>query len=279
MGIRQLKPTTNGQRNATVLDFAQVTGKASVKRLLKAKSNKAGRNNGTISIRHRGGGSRTHYRVVDFNGRAKMGVPGVIAAVEYDPNRTCYIALVHYKDGDKRYRLAHKGAFVGQEIMTDKVAKIEAGNRMEIQNIPVGFTVYNLEVKFNKGGEIVRSAGTSARLVSLEGEMAQVELPSGEIRFMPKTNMATIGVVSNEEQVHVKVGKAGRTRHKGRRPQVRGKAMNPNDHPHGGGEGGCPIGMAYPKTPWGAHALGVRTRSKKASNTHIVRSRHRAKKR
>ncbi len=270
---------TNGQRNMAVLDYEQVTGKAHVRGLLKAKKKVTGRSHGTISIRHRGGGSRRHYRVVDFNGRAKLGVPGTIAAVEYDPNRNTFIALVHYADGDKRYRLAHKGATVGQKVITDVKAKAEDGNRMQVQNVPVGFPIYNIEITPNKGGQVVRSAGGQAKLVSLEGEMAQIELPSGEIRMIEKTNYVSIGILSNEELALVKVGKAGKTRHKGRRPQVRGKAMNPNDHPHGGGEGACPIGMIHPKTPWGAPALGVKTRSKrKASERLIVRSRHRAKK-
>lgn len=263
----------------TLLDNEQITAKKpSVKNLLVRGKKVTGRSKGRISIRHRGGGTRPQYRKVDFNGTDKLGIPGVIREIEYDPNRTANIALVFFPDGDKRYQLAHKSAKVGDTVVTDIKAKVRDGNRMQLKAIPVGFSIYNVEVKENKGGQFARSAGASAKLVSLDGDKAQVEFSSGEIRFVPKTCFATIGVLSNEEHSLVKVGKAGRVRHKGRRPQVRGKAMNPNDHPHGGGEGGSPIGMKYPKTPWGAHALGVKTRRNKVTDKLIVRSRHRAKK-
>lgn len=279
MGVRALKPNTNGQRNMVINDRAQVTAKKpSVKSLLKRSKKHAGRSKGTITVRHRGGGTTSRARILDFSGVDKLGVPGRIDAIEYDPKRTAFIALVVFADGDKRYHLAHKTAAVGDKIITNTEAKVQDGNRMQLNSIPVGFPIFNVEITPNKGGQIVRSAGQSATLVSLDGDKAQIKLPSGEIRLVEKTNYATIGVVSNEEHALEKVGKAGRTRNKGRRPQVRGKAMNPCDHPHGGGEGGCPIGMAYPKTPWGAHALGVKTRKrKKSSDNDILVSRHRAK--
>ncbi len=277
--MRKLKPNTNGQRNTIVADRAQITAKKpSVKSLLKKSRKVTGRAGGTITIRHRGGGTRSHYRMVDFNGTDKLGVPGTIKAIEYDPKRTAFIALVVFVDGDKRYQLAHRKAAVGDSVITNTKAKAIDGNRMQLKSIPIGFNIYNVEITANKGGQTVRSAGQSAKLVSLDGEKAQVQMPSGEIRLVDKTNYATIGVISNEEHSLEKIGKAGRMRHRGRRPQVRGKAMNPIDHPHGGGEGGSPIGMAYPKTPWGAHALGVKTRKrKKSSDRLILISRHRAK--
>jgi len=281
MGIRVLKPTTNGQRDMSYLDNAQITAKKpTVKRLL-VKGNKiSGRGgHGKITIRHRGGGTAPQYRLVDFKRTEKLGIPGKISEIEYDPNRTANIALVTYVDGDKRYILAHKNAKVGDSVMTDVKVKPEEGNRMQLQNIPVGYSIYNVEITPNKGGQIVRSAGASAKLISLDGEKAQVELSSGEIRLVEKTNFASIGTVSNEERSLMRIGKAGRKRHMGRRPQVRGKAMNPVDHPHGGGEAGTSIGMRYPKTPWGAHALGVKTRRNKDTNKYILRTRHRAKKR
>ncbi len=279
MGIKIQKPTTNGQRNMRRVDREAVTAKKpSVRALLSSGRKVTGRGKNGITIRHRGGGTRSQYRHVDFNGTDKLGIPAKIAEIEYDPNRTAFIALLNYVDGEKRYVLAHKGAAVGDELVTDEKAKAQDGNRMMLNNIPVGFSVFNVELKKNKGGQAVRTAGASAKLVSLDGDMAQVEFPSKEIRYVAKTNYATIGIVSNEEHELEKVGKAGRTRHKGRRPQVRGKAMNPNDHPHGGGEGGTSIGMKHPKTPWGSPALGVKTRGKKQSDRLIARSRHRAKK-
>lgn len=280
MGIRILKPMTNGQRDMSYLDNAQITAKKpSVKRLLSKGRKISGRGSqGKITIRHRGGGTAPQYRKIDFDRAEKLGIPGKISTIEYDPNRTSNIALVTYVDGDKRYIIAHKNAAVGDSVMTDLKAKIEDGNRMQIQNIPVGYAIYNIEITPNKGGQIVRSAGASAKLISLDGDKAQVELSSGEIRLVEKTNFATIGKVSNEEWSLIRIGKAGRKRNMGKRPQVRGKAMNPIDHPHGGGEAANSIGMKYPKTPWGAHALGVKTRRNKVSDKHILRSRHRAKK-
>lgn len=280
MAIIKLKPTTNGRRDMSINDRSQITAKKpSVRSLLKVGKKISGRGNGTITTRHRGGGARPQYRMIDFDGTAKLGIPAKVAAIEYDPNRSCFIMLLNYVDGDKRYQLAHKGAKVGDTVMTADSAKVVEGNRMQIKNIPVGFNIFNVEVTPNKGGQIVRSAGGSAKLISLDGEKAQIELPSGEIRLVEKTNYATVGILSNEEHNQVRIGKAGRKRHMGRRPTVRGKAMNPVDHPHGGGEGRNSIGMAYPKTPWGAHALGVKTRRNKSNDKLIVRSRHRAKKR
>ncbi len=279
MAIRILKPTTNGQRNMTCVDKSHLTKSPAKNKALLSKGRKIdGRSNGTISIRHRGGGTRSKYRKIDFNGTDRLGIVGRVDGIEYDPNRSAYIALIVFVNGEKRYQLAHRKMKVGDKVITNVKAKPDDGNRMQLKNIPIGFQIFNIETSLNKGGQLVRSAGGSAKLVSLDGDMAQIQLPSGEIRLVPKTCYATIGVLSNEERSLVKVGKAGKMRHRGRRPQVRGKAMNPNDHPHGGGEGGCPIGMKYPKTPWGAHALGVKTRKNKVSDKFILRSRHRAKK-
>ena len=280
MGIRVLKPNTNAQRGMSYLDNEDITAKKpSVKSLLKRGKKVTGRNHGKVSIRHRGGGTRRQYRKIDFNGTDKLGIPAKIVAIEYDPNRTVNVALLVFADGEKRYILAWKGAKVGQQVITDIKAKAVDGNRMQVKNIPVGFNVFNLEVRLNKGGQFVRSAGQYAKLISLDGDLAQFELKSGEIRLVPKECFATIGTLGNEEWSLVRIGKAGRVRNSGRRPQVRGKVMNPIDHPHGGGEAANSIGMKYPKTPWGAHALGVKTRKKnKVSNKFILRSRHRAKK-
>lgn len=280
MAIKQAKATTNGQRGMSFVDGAQLTAKKpTVKSLLSRGKKVTGRGGqGFITIRHRGGGTRSHVRAVDFNRADKLGIEATISAIEYDPKRTAYIAVAVYKDGEKRYVLAHKKMAVGDTIITDIKAKEKEGNRMHLQNIPVGFEIYNIELKQGKGGQIVRSAGNSAKLVSLDGEKAQIQLPSGETRLLPKNCFATIGALSNEEQNQIRVGKAGRKRHMGRRPQVRGKAMNPNDHPHGGGEAGTSIGMTHPKTPWGAPALGVKTRKNKVTDKHILISRHRAKK-
>lgn len=276
MAIKHIKPTSNARRNMSVLKTTEGSVENAPARLFTKRKNTAGRNAGKISIRHRGGRSKNQYRKVDFNGADKFGVPGVIEAIAYDPARTANVALIKYADGDRRFRLSHKGAKLGDSVMTDKKAKAVAGNRMEVQNVPLGFTIYNIELTEKKGGQAVRSAGAVAKLMSLEGEKAQILMPSGEIRLIAKTNLVTIGEVGNDEHSLIKVGKAGRTRLRGRRPQVRGKAMNPNDHPHGGGEGACPIGMSYPKTPWGSHALGVKTRNKSKSNRLVLRSRHRA---
>ncbi|MDP2624593.1 MAG: 50S ribosomal protein L2 [Candidatus Peregrinibacteria bacterium] len=275
MAVKKLKATTPGRRQMSVSDFDRVTAKSSIKKLVKSKKRGSGRNSaGRITVRHRGGGVKRHYRIIDFNRAENLGIEGRVDAIEYDPNRNAYIMLITYKNGDKRYHLAPEKIEVGDHVMCAEKAKIRSGNRVHIQNIPVGFTIYNIELQPGKGGQMVRSAGASAKLTSLEGKMAQVQLPSGEVRFVPKNTFATVGAVSNAEFSNIKVGKAGRTRWKGRRPQVRGKAMNPVDHPHGGGEGNTSIGMKHPKTPWGLPALGVKTRKRKQkSDIYRIRDR------
>ena len=277
--VRKVKPTTNGRRGMSFADYSQVTkGAKKPKKLLKSKKRTSGRNNrGVITTRHRGGGHARKYRVIDFNRADKQGVPGKITAVEYDPNRTAFIMLVTYADGDKRYHLMPEGLEEGSAIITAEKTKVKPGNRMIIDNIPVGYSIYNIEMKVGKGGQIVRSAGASAKLVSLDGDYAQIQLPSSEIRLVPKNIYATVGTVSNADHSNIKIGQAGRKRRMGKRPQVRGKAMNPCDHPHGGGEGGCPIGMKYPKTPWGAPALGKKTRKNKQTDKWILKRRKKKK--
>jgi large subunit ribosomal protein L2 len=223
-----------------------------------------------LTCRHRGGGEKRNYRLIDFDQTAKLGIPGKISSLEYDPNRTTWIALVVYPDGDKRYHLAAHGSKVGDPILTAEKTKIKNGNRCQIKNIPAGFEVFNVELKPKKGGQLARSAGSRAKVVSTEKEMAQIQLPSSEIRLVPKTCFATIGVAANLDHSNQKLGKAGRVRRMGRRPQVRGKVMNPCDHPHGGGEGRNSIGMTAPKTPWGALALGVKTRPKKKYSNKLI---------
>ncbi|MBU0981434.1 50S ribosomal protein L2 [Patescibacteria group bacterium] len=280
MPIKKVKPTSNARRQMSVLTYdelkpsknVQVKGK---KRLLSPKKQNSGRNSsGSITVRHRGGGCKRKLRAIDTQRTDKLNVEGVVTALEYDPNRSAFLMLVTYKDGDKRYHLAPADIEIGDKIMTAKKTKAKVGNRMMLESIPVGFEISNIQLNLSGKGQLARSAGARAKLVSLDGDLAHVELPSGEVRFVHKTCYADIGRVSNIDHQNAVVGKAGRTRLKGRRPQVRGKAMNPCDHPHGGGEGGSPIGMKYPKTPWGLHALGVKTRArKKASNDMIVRTR------
>ena len=277
MAIKKYKPTTNGRRGQTSIDYkaSGVTTSTPYKPLLVTKKSQAGRNNeGKITVRHRGGGHKQKYRLVDFNMTEKLGIAGKVSTVEYDPNRSAFIMLVTYRDGDKRYHLAPEGIKVGDRVYTAQKAKVRVGNRMQLRNIPVGYNIFNIELHNNKGGQLIKSAGSSARIISLEGEKAQVQLPSGEVRLIEKTCYASIGQVSNIDHINVKIGKAGRSRWMGKKPEVRGKAMNPNDHPHGGGEGGSPIGLKYPKTPWGAHALGKKTRRRKDTNKFIVKSRH-----
>jgi large subunit ribosomal protein L2 len=275
MPIRTYKPTTPSLRNMSRDTFEHITKTKPEKSLTVSKKSMAGRNNqGKLTVRHRGGGHKRKYRLVDFKRTDKLGIPATVKAVEYDPNRSAYIILVAYKDGEKRYHLAPHEIQVGDEIVCAKKAKIKTGNRMEVRNIPVGYPIFNIELQPNKGGQIVKSAGNSSKVVSLDGPKAQIELPSGEVRLVEKSCMATIGIVSNIDHSNIKIGKAGRKRWMGKKPQVRGKAMNPNDHPHGGGEGGSPIGMKHPKTPWGRPALGVKTRRRKYTNKFIVKSRH-----
>ncbi|TVP95030.1 MAG: 50S ribosomal protein L2 [Acholeplasmatales bacterium] len=272
MALKKYKAITNGQRHMTSLDYSELSKTAPEKSLLVKLNKKSGRNNqGKITVRHQGGGAKRKYRIIDFK-RNKDGIPGRIATIEYDPNRTANIALVHYADGEKRYILAPKGLKVGMEIESGADADIKVGNALPLKNIPVGSTIHNIELAPNKGGQLVRSAGTSAQILGREEKYVLVKLASGEVRKILATCRATLGEVGNEDHELVNVGKAGRTRHKGIRPTVRGSVMNPVDHPHGGGEGRQPIGRKSPVTPWGRPALGLKTRkNKKASERLIVR--------
>jgi large subunit ribosomal protein L2 len=274
MPIKTYKPTTNGRRNMTALTYEEITTSTPEKSLLVPLSKTGGRNNqGKITVRHIGGGVKRKYRLIDFK-RNKDDVPGKIATIEYDPNRSANIALVHYADGEKRYVLAAKGFEVGQMIVSGQQVDIKVGNALPIMNIPVGTVVHNVELHPGKGGQIARSAGNSAQILGREERYVLLRLQSGEVRKILGTCRATIGEVGNESWELVNIGKAGRTRHMGIRPTVRGSVMNPNDHPHGGGEGRAPIGRKSPMTPWGKKARGVKTRDhKKASNDLIVRRR------
>ncbi len=275
MGIKLHKPTTNGRRRSSVQTFDDVTVKKPTRALVKSKKQMAGRSNaGKITVRHRGGGVRRHIRVIDWK-MDKFEIPAVVNTIEYDPNRGARIALVSYADGEKRYILAAQGLKVGAKIVSSK-AKGEAvtGNRFALENIPVGLAVHNIELQSGKGAQIVRGAGQSATLLAVEGRFATIKLPSGEVRMVPRECMATIGSVSNPDWRLVRWGKAGRIRWRGIKPTVRGKAMNPVDHPHGGGEGRNPIGLKQPKTPTGKPALGVKTRRKKTSDALIIRRRN-----
>jgi large subunit ribosomal protein L2 len=273
--IKSLKPTTPARRQMTIADFSDLSKVKPNKRLTKGKRRISGRNkSGRLTVRHRGGGHKRRYRKIDFKRTDKLGVPGTVATLEYDPNRTSRIALVHYADGDKRYIVAAKGLKVDDTIVCGERTKVKLGNRMQLEFIPMGYKIYNLELKPNKGGSIVRSAGTSATLVGFDDRYAIVQLPSGEMRRILKECYATIGTVGNEDHSLITIGKAGRMRWMGRRPQVLGKSMNAVDHPHGGGEGHSPIGMKAPKTKWGKKALGVKSRSlKKYSDSLIIRRR------
>ncbi|BDU67769.1 MAG: 50S ribosomal protein L2 [Candidatus Tyloplasma litorale] len=275
--IKKYKPTSPGRRNSSVIDYKSVITTETPEKSLTVSLNKsAGRNNtGSITVRHKGGGVKRKYRIIDFK-RNKDGIPGKIATIEYDPNRSAFIALVNYADGEKRYILATKDMQVGDQIMSGPNADIKSGNNLPMNLIPEGTIIHNIELKPGKGGELVRSAGTSAQLLGDDGsdKYVIVKLASGEVRKFLATNRATIGEVSNPAHNLVRWGKAGRTRHRGIRPTVRGSVMNPNDHPHGGGEGKSPVGRPSPLTPWGKKALGVKTRDKnKASNKMIVKKR------
>ncbi len=277
MGVKRYKPTTPGRRISSVDSFEDLTVSKPHKKLTKKRKQHAGRTKGKITVRHRGGGAKRRIRIVDFK-RTKFDIPAKVATIEYDPNRGARIALVNYADGEKRYILAPVGLKVGDKIVSSQgKGEIQTGNRFLIENIPVGQQLYNIELLPGKGGQIVRGAGSSAQLMAVEGNLATVKLPSGEVRMVPKTCMATIGQVSNPDYRLIRWGKAGRTRHRGFRPTVRGKAMNPVDHPHGGGEGRNPIGLKRPKTPTGKPALGVKTRRKKASDKLIVKRRKRGR--
>ena len=274
MAIKKYKPTSPGRRGMTVSAFEEVTCTTPEKSLLDVRKRKAGRNvNGRITVRHRGGGAKRKYRIIDFK-RNKDGVPAKVATIEYDPNRTANIALLHYADGEKRYILAPYGLKVGDTLLSGAGADIKPGNALMLQDIPMGTLIHNIELQPGKGGQLVRSAGNSAQLMAKEGKYAQVRLPSGEVRMVLLTAKATIGQVGNIDQNNVNIGKAGKKRHMGFRPTVRGSVMNPCDHPHGGGEGKSPIGRPGPVTPWGKPTLGYKTRSKKnQSDKYIVRRR------
>jgi len=273
MAIKVYKPTSPGRRGMSVSTFQDVTQTSPEKSLLRPLRKRAGRNNqGRITVRHRGGGHKRAYRVIDFK-RDKFGVPARVASVEYDPNRSARLALLLYADGEKRYIIAPLGLRVGDTVMNGPDADILPGNALPIANITVGSLIHNIELYSGKGGQLVRSAGTSAQLLAKEGEYAQVRLPSGEVRLVHQTCMATIGQVGNTDHGNIKLGKAGRKRHLGWRPTVRGSAMSPRDHPHGGGEGRTPIGMPGPKTPWGKPTLGAKTRRNKRTDKWIVRRR------
>lgn len=277
MAVKQYKPTTPGRRGMSTLTNDEITKSKPEKRLRKRIKKHAGRNSkGSITVRHRGGGHKKLYRQIDFKRADKKNIEGKVASVEYDPYRTANIILVNYKDGEKRYHIAPQSIKVGDKILLAEKTKIKPGNRMLIKNVPVGFNIYNIELSRGKGGQLIRSAGACAKIVSQENaEKTLVELPSGEVRMIDKGCYASVGVVSNVSHMNVKIGKAGRSRHMGRRPEVRGKAKNPVDHPHGGGEGNQPIGLKHPKTPWGMPALGFKTRKRKHSDKFIVKSRHR----
>ncbi len=275
MAVRKYKPTSNGRRNMSVLTFDEITTDTPEKSLLAPKNSKGGRNNtGHITVRHQGGGVKQKYRIIDFK-RNKDNIPATVKTIEYDPNRSANIALLFYTDGEKRYILAPKGLTVGTVVLSGENVDIKVGNALPIRNIPVGSLIHNIELHPGRGGQLARSAGVSAQILGREEGYVLIRLGSGEVRKVLGNCKATIGEVGNESHELVRIGKAGRARHMGLRPEVRGSVMNPNDHPHGGGEGKCPIGRPSPVTPWGKPALGLKTRKhKKASNKLIVRRRN-----
>ena len=275
MSIKVYKPTSNSRRNMSVTDYSELSKVAPERSLLEPLKNKSGRNNyGRITVRHRGGANRRKYRVIDFK-RSKFDVPAEVVSLEYDPNRSAHIALIKYEDGVKSYILAPAGLKVGDKVMAGPEADIKPGNALPLVNIPTGTVIHNVELYPGRGGQLARAAGNAAQLMAKEGEYALLRLPSGELRKVPANCMATVGQVGNLDHENVKIGNAGRKRHMGWRPTVRCSVMNPNDHPHGGGEGKSPIGRPGPVTPWGKPALGYKTRNKKkASNKMIVRRRN-----
>lgn len=275
MGIKKFNPYTPSRRHMTGSDFSEITASTPEKSLVVSLNKNAGRNNqGKITVRHRGGGSRRKYRLIDFKRNGKDGIPAVVKTIEYDPNRTANIALICYADGEKAYILAPSNLKVGQKVMNGPEAEVRVGNCLPLENIPVGTMVHNVELYPGRGGQMVRSAGNSAQLMAKEGKHATLRLPSGEMRMVPIICRATVGQVGNADHELINIGKAGRKRHMGIRPTVRGSVMNPNDHPHGGGEGKTGIGRSGPSTPWGKPALGLKTRKKKKqSNKMIIRRR------
>ncbi len=271
MAIKIYRPTSPGRRNMSVSTFEEITRSEPERSLLAPLRKKAGRNNrGVVTMRHRGGGHKRRYRIIDFR-RDKTGVAGKVESIEYDPNRSAHIALVVYNDGERRYILAAQGLKVGDTVMSGSNADIRPGNALPIRNIPLGTVVHNIEIYPGRGGQLVRSAGLGAQLLAKEGSMAQLRLPSGEVRYIDMNCLATVGVVSNSDHANLNMGKAGRKRWMGIRPTTRGVAMDPGSHPHGGGEGRSPIGMKAPKTPWGKVALGKKTRRNKRTEKFIVR--------
>lgn len=278
MAVKKYKPTTPGRRDMTGHTFEEITKKKPERSLVVPRKKYSGRNNsGRVTVRHRGGGHRRKVRQIDFK-RDKRGVPAKVAAIEYDPNRTARLALLYYADGEKRYIIAPLALKVGDTVVAGENADIRPGNSLPIANIPAGTQIHNIELKEGRGGQLVRAAGSSAQLMAKEGDYAQIRLPSGEVRLVRQACYATVGQIGNVDSGNVKLGKAGRKRHKGIRPTVRGSAMSPRDHPHGGGEGRSPIGMPGPKSPWGKPTLGAKTRNNKDTDKYIVR-RRRSKKR
>ncbi|MQC17578.1 MAG: 50S ribosomal protein L2 [Chloroflexi bacterium] len=272
MPVQKFRPTSPGRRGASGFTFDEITKKKPEKSLVRSKKKFAGRSRGKISVRHRGGGAKRLIRIIDFK-RDKLGVPGTVRAIEYDPGRSARIALVFYADGDKRYIVAPDGLAVGATVISDNTAPISPGNALPLSAIPTGTSVHNVEMIPGRGGQLGRSAGAGIQLMAKDQGYALLRMPSGEMRQVLEGCRATIGVVGNLEHQQLKLGKAGRVRHRGRRPQVRGSVMNPVDHPHGGGEGKAPVGMPGPKTPWGKPALGYRTRNNKSTDKLIVRRR------
>ncbi len=273
MGVKKFKPTTPGQRSMTGYTFDEITKSTPERSLLVPLRKSGGRNMyGRVTVRHRGGGTRRHIRIVDFK-RDKRGIPARVAAIEYDPNRTARLALLYYADGEKRYIIAPQDLKVGDTVLSGSQAEMRPGNCLPIANIPVGTLVHNIELREGKGGQLARSAGAAAQLLAKEGDYAQVRMPSGEVRLVRQTCYAVIGQVGNLEHSNIKLGKAGRKRHMGIRPTVRGTAMSPRDHPHGGGEGRQPIGMPSPKSPWGKPTMGKKTRRNKLTDQYIIRRR------
>ena len=271
MGIKTYNPYTPSRRNMTGSDFSEITKTSPEKSLVSSLKKNAGRNNqGKITVRHHGGGNRRKYRVIDFKRNSKDGIPAKVIGIEYDPNRTANIALICYADGEKAYILAPQGLTDGMTVMSGDQAEVRVGNCLPLEKIPVGTLIHNIELYAGKGGQLVRSAGLSAQLMAKEGKYATLRLPSGEMRMVPLNCRATIGAIGNADHNLVNIGKAGRKRHMGIRPTVRGSVMNPNDHPHGGGEGRAPIGRSGPSTPWGKPALGLKTRKKKKPSDKLI---------
>src|SRR5688572_2875662 len=273
MAVKKYKPVTPGTRGMTGYTFDEITKSTPERSLLATKKNRGGRNaQGRVTVRHRGGGARRAVRMVDFK-REKYGIPARVAAIEYDPGRTARLALLHYADGEKRYIISPLDVKVGDTVMSGPTADIRSGNSLPVSNIPVGTMIHNIEIKEGKGAQLVRSAGGAAQLLAKEGDFAQIRMPSGAVRLIHQVCYATIGQVGNLDHGNIKLGKAGRKRHRGIRPTVRGSAMSPRDHPHGGGEGRQPIGLPGPKSPWGKPTLGYKTRKNKKTDQYIVRRR------